>query len=267
MTVTYGNAPLVELIAEVRWGAGGVTSQAGPPQAFQIAIPKTKDEELYMHLGALMSVAGYGRFERLIPPGFPSLPGQPACRFRPTDAVQPAPLYQVGNGVFTANALPPYRSWVEFHPVVAAGIDSLLEAHKRAAITPPDFNAVIVRYINAFRDNLTGGRTLQAFLREVLGIELTIPQAISSKATDPQAIKPVIQLAIPTAIGQLETTFAEGMHGNDRAIMADMAVQIPRQMGSDVHAVMQALSEGRQIIHDVFRGLTVPIHFAMEPMA
>jgi uncharacterized protein (TIGR04255 family) len=213
-----------------------------------------------------MSAAGFGRFERLVPPGFPSLPSTPACRFRPTDPAAEAPLYQIGQGLFTANALPPYKSWVEFAPVAKAGIERLLEAHARAALAPPEFNLAIVRYIDAFRNDLTGGRTVQEFLRDVMGISLTLPHVILDKATDPQAIQPVIQLGVPTTTGRLEMTIAEGKHGNDRAIMVDMSVQVPRSIGSDVTSAMQALTDGRQIIHDVFRGLTAPIHVAMEPL-
>jgi uncharacterized protein (TIGR04255 family) len=265
MTVTYNRAPLVELIVEVRWATGAV-AVPGSSAPFQVTMPKTKDEELYMHLGALMSAAGYGRFERLVPPGFPSLPSTPACRFRPTDTAAEAPLFQIGQGLFTANALPPYKSWVEFAPVVKEGIERLLEAHVRAAMTPPEFNLAIVRYIDAFRDELTGGRSVQDFLRDVMGISLTLPRVILDAATDPKAIQPIIQLGVPTQIGPLQITMAEGKHGNDRAIMADMSVQVPRLIGPDVGAAMQALTDGRQIIHDVFRGLTSPIHVVMEPI-
>jgi hypothetical protein len=60
-------------------------------------------------------------------------------------------------GVFSANAIPPYRSWSVFSPEVEAGIDILLavrdDAEKQAM-----FNPVTLRYIDAFRPDLIRDR-------------------------------------------------------------------------------------------------------------
>jgi uncharacterized protein (TIGR04255 family) len=266
MSVTYKKAPLVELAAELRWSTLGVPpiTPSSPP-VFHLSMSRPKDDELYMHFGALMSAAGYGRFERVAPPGFPVMPSQVACRFRPTDIEKSAPLFQLGQGIFSANALPPYKSWVDFSPIVRIGIEALLEAHKRTGISAPAFNAVMVRYIDAFLDDLTKGRTVQEFLREVMDLNLVLPKAIVSKAQDAASIQPVLQLVVPTALGRLEMTFAEGRHGNDRAVMLDTSILIQRDFGASAQPVMDALSDGRKIIHDIFIGLTAPIHAAMEP--
>jgi len=139
MSVTYKNAPLVELVAELRWGPSAAALPANDQDQsrtvpFQFSSPK--DEELYMQFAALISAEGYGRFERVAPPGIPSLPGQVACRFRPSDPEKQAPLFQLGIGLFTANALPPYQSWSTFSPVVKLGLERVFEAHQRAADRP-----------------------------------------------------------------------------------------------------------------------------------
>jgi uncharacterized protein (TIGR04255 family) len=266
MSVTYNNAPLVELIAELRWGDAAGPNNPDKPPSIRLTFPESKDEEVFMQFGAVVSAHGFGRFERIVPPGFPVLSAQVACRFRPTDANQQSPLYQLGNGVFSANALPPYKSWVEFHPKVRSGIEYLFEAHRRAQVATPEFHTAVVRYIDAFRDNLSAGRNVRTFLREIMGVDLVLPDVILSKAVSPDDIRPTIQLVVPVALGRMEITFGEGMHGNQKAIVFDTTVLIHRRIGSNVDGAMQVLAEGRQLIHDVFRGLTKPIHAAMEPV-
>jgi uncharacterized protein (TIGR04255 family) len=265
MSVTYKNAPLVELVAEVRWGSVLPAVAPGQPPFPQFTFPKAKDEELFMHFGALAAAMGYARFERLLPPAFPIPPNQVACRFRPTDTDRQSPILQLGPSIFSANALPPYKSWFEFSPIVRTGIDTLLEAHQRAGLSAPRFNTAVVRYIDAFRENLTGGRSVQLFLQEIMGINLTLPKAITSKATDPAAIQPMLKLTVPTALGLFEIAAAEGHHGNDKAILLDMSVLVQREFAIGAEEIMAALTDARQLIHDTFRGLTQPLHSAMEP--
>jgi uncharacterized protein (TIGR04255 family) len=277
VSVTYKNAPLVELVAEVRWdppplAAGAAPGVAGTPAGSHSsqmwhAFSGPKDEEVFVHFGALMSSAGYGRAERMIPPGIPVLAFQPAARYRPTDPDDQATLFQLGRSVFSANALPPYKSWQDFGPVVAKGLGIVVDTYKKAALPPPEFHTALLRYIDAFRDDLTGGRTALPFLREVLGLNLALPEALVSLSSDPAHIQPLIRLMMPTAIGRLETTFADGLKGNERAVIWDTTVTIESSFGSDVKVVMKALTDARLVIHNLFRGLTAPIHAAMQPIS
>jgi uncharacterized protein (TIGR04255 family) len=264
MSVSYRNAPLVELVTELRWAPA--TQNNGTQTGIVLSFPETKGEEWFMHMGALMSSQGYGRFERVVPPGFPSVHGQVVCRFRPTEPDKQSPLYQMGPGVFTSNALPPYESWHKFSPFVRTGVEALLMAFDRAQIARPPFNAALVRYIDAFRDNLTGGRSVLEFMKEVLKFDFAVPPAISRIVTDVKAIQPTIQLVVPTAIGRLEMTLGEAKMGNDRAVLMDMSILIQRDLGSDVDLVIDTFTEGRLVIHELFRGLTESIHANMEPV-
>jgi uncharacterized protein (TIGR04255 family) len=267
MSVTYKNAPLVELITEIRWGAGALAPNPGPQISFHTVGPAAgSDEELYGHFGALMAEQGFGRSERLAPMGISAPPAQATIRYRPTDTKLASPLFQIGQGVLTANALPPYKSWVEFSPKVRLGIDILFNAHTRANLPLPSVQVAVVRYIDAFPDSLTGGRSVRAFLQEVMGIDLVLPKELLSKATNAAQIEQIVQLALPTSAGRMQLSFAEGRNGNERAIMWDASVGVERAFGPDINAVMQALTEERQIIHDMFRALTKPLHNAMGPI-
>lgn len=265
MSVTFKKAPLVELIAELRWGPG---SEPATPdnQSVVIALPSSKDEETYMQFGAVISSAGYGRFERVMPPGVPIPFGQVAVRCRPTDSKQQSPLFQLGHGVFSANALPPYKSWDEFSPFVRTGIDGLFQAFDLAARPRPEFSIALIRYIDAFRDDLSGGRDIRTFLRDVLGLDILLPDAIMSKATDPSEIVPSLQVVVPTAVGRLEMKFAEGRQGNERAIIMDTSVLVERDIGNNADRAVAALSDGRLLIHELFLSLTSSIHDVMEPI-
>jgi uncharacterized protein (TIGR04255 family) len=264
MSVTYTNAPLVELIVELRWGATSVVAP-GSPQMLVLSTTQTKDEEIFTLVGAGMSAAGYGRNERLIPQGFLVPPAQPAYRFRPTNIEEQSPLFQLGQGIFTANALPPYNGWSDFSPVVRKGIEILFESHKRAAAVPLSIQVAVVRYINAFRDGLTNGRPAREFMRDVMGVNVVLPKVVLSKASEPDAIQQNLQVAFSTDAGRLEMSFGEGRHGNERAVMLTTAAIIQRDLGSDVESIMSVLTDERQMLHELFRGLTEPLHSAMEP--
>jgi uncharacterized protein (TIGR04255 family) len=219
-----------------------------------------------MHLGAILSANGFGRFERLIPPQFPLPPGQVACRFRPTKPDVQAPLFQLGSGVFTANALPPhYSSWKEFCPTVRMGLESLFGAFAAASLDAPAINSVLVRYIDAFKDELTGGRHTSAFLAEVMGVRLDLPDAIARLVPLEQQVQPAIQLEIPTSIGKLSLAFGHGSHGSQEAVLMDASILIQRSIGQSIDLAISAMTEGREVIHELFRGLTASLHEAMEP--
>ena len=264
MSVTYQNAPLVEIIAEVRWGPAAEPFNAAG--GFRVSLPRTKDEELLMHFGAEISAAGFGRIERLAPPGMPLPVAQVACRFRPTDPTKQSPLFQLGRGVFTSNAVPPdYSSWADFRPVVQTGLECLFRAHERSGEPRPHINMVLVRYIDAFGPDLTNGMEPLNFLREVMGLGLTLPSAISELVSDGATIRPSIQLSIPMQLGQMQLTFGPGVRENQEAMMLDTTLVIQRDIGDSCAAALSALTEARGAIHDLFLSLTARIHKAMKP--
>jgi len=117
MPKRFKNPPLVELIAELRWGTAGIV--AGPQGAPQLVMATgSQYEEFFMRFGSKIAALGYERIERIIPPGFPAPPFQATYRFRKKEPEQGTTLYQVGGGVFSANITPPTspgnssgRSW------------------------------------------------------------------------------------------------------------------------------------------------------------
>jgi uncharacterized protein (TIGR04255 family) len=271
MSVTYRNAPLVELVAELRWDPFGLlppvyTAPGTSLLHASLAAPRAKDEEIFQKFGAIVSERGYTRMERLIPKGFVAAPARAVCKFLPADPSMSSPKFQIGMGVVTVNATPPYKSWADFYPTVRTGIQATLEAFDQAGVARPNFDTALVRYIDVFKEKLTGGRDLLSFMRDVFGIHLTLPQAIRRVATDESLILPQLALQIPLRTGLMTINIGQGIAGNDEGVLLDTTVVTPGNLGADLDRAMQALSDSRQIIHDVFRGLTATIHVAMEPV-
>jgi hypothetical protein len=78
MSVTFKNAPLVEMIAELRWGETAQPVQQGLPIVMQGMTPEV--DQFFMRLSGEVYQHGFRRAERLVPPGFPIFPFQPVFR-------------------------------------------------------------------------------------------------------------------------------------------------------------------------------------------
>lgn len=258
----YTNPPLVELISELRWGP-----QAGKAATDLLRLQhQSKDEEVLMQFAAIAASQGYARVERLVPHGFPLPPGLVACRLRPTDVNKKSPLFQLGRGIFTVNGLPPeYRSWADFTPVIQLGVDALFRAYEQAKSPPPTISTAVVRYIDAFKSDLTDGRSLLEFLDTVFGVGIRLPNAITGRTQDAAAVVPTLRVDVPLSIGMMTVTFGRGMRENEEAVILDTAVTVQRDIGSSAVDAVAALSEARQVIHELFRSLTKPLHEKMGP--
>src|SRR5271166_1956846 len=149
MPKRFKTPPLVELAAEIRWGAAAMPQAQGQGQVIVLAPGQL--EEFFMRFSSSVGALGYDRVERIIPPGFPTPPFQATYRFRKKEQEQElgTTLYQVGGGVFTANITPPYHSWQHFRPVVERGAECLLDTRNPSEKEMP-FAPAILRYIDAF---------------------------------------------------------------------------------------------------------------------
>ena len=248
MTVTFGNAPLVEIIAELRWNpqpppsqmAGGV---AGPMVV--MAVNANSLDEFFMRFGGEVYQQGFQRAERVVPTGFPFMLFQPVYRYRKSTDQDSSVLYQAGAGMFSANAIPPYQSWDAFSPTVEAGIDALLKTRSDAERSIP-FSSISLRYIDAFRAALTQGRDIGMFVKDVLGIKLELPEGISKHVAPGQSAKPSLQLAIPLTNGMtMNIGLGEGMVNNELAIIMDTTVGTLSDTAPDKTSAMAALNAAR----------------------
>jgi len=268
MSISFKNAPLVELIAELRWNDSAMPQAIPQPQAGQgirIQFGGGNQEAFFERFGRGLSHLGFQSVERLVPPGFPIVNSQPVLRFKKNGS-EPAPvLYQIGSGLFTANAVPPYGRWAEFRPDVEAGVSVLLATRDEGSKNTP-FAAISLRYIDAFGASLTGGRDIGRFLSEVLGINLVLPSAITNHLAPGSLAKPLLQVTVPMADSlNLGLTIAEGAVNGTPAIMMDTNVSTIGMIAPDMASVMAVLERAHDVIHDIFMSITKTIENEMAP--
>ena len=277
MHVTFKNAPLVEIIAELRWQPPHFVFQSAQAEGAPMSplmplsmFDASRAEEFYMRFGGVAYQAGFQRSERLIPPGFPVQPGQPVYRYKPVETasneLMRSALLQVGPGVFTANAIPPYKSWTEFSPIVARGIDALLHSRDDSEKALP-FSGVSLRYIDAFGPGLRTTRTPSQFIGEVLGFAVSLPGSVAEHSDNLEAVTSQLQFVIPVRGGMtMSLAVGEGLFNGEAAVIMDTTVSVSGDVPNTAGAVMDALNAAREVIHSMFVGATKTIQAEMIPV-
>jgi uncharacterized protein (TIGR04255 family) len=265
MRERYRHPPLVELIAELRWGVGGASS-VGPGQGQVLLTLGGQHEEFFMRFGSRAGAVGFDLVERIIPHGFPALPFQAVYRFRKKGEEQGTTLYQVGPGVFSANSTPPYRYWADFKPVLEQGIRLLLDTRNPSEKETP-FTGASLRYINAFGSRFTGGRSTAAFIRDVLGFTVDPPTSVQDEIAPGQDAKPSLQLLIPLKSGQqMSLALMEALVNGEQAVLMDLSVSTQGQTQPTETDLMAVFDTAHEVAHRVFIGSTKKLADIMDPI-
>lgn len=270
MNERFDNPPLVELVAELRWR--DLSLPAGLPPGFPVGFPfpgsqVAFDQQLPEMTSAMTSI-GYGQSERLMPAGFPAPTETPIVRYRYSGTIEknrehlPSTLFQIGSGIFTANAVKPYKSWDDFRPIVEHGVRILLETQKSKV----GGYSLVLRYIDAFRRDLTGDMNHMQFLRNVLGFGVDLPAVLLTHAEERQIEIPAMQITIPLGFGSLQLQMTQGEVEGDRAFILENVVIINGLIEPSVEAIMESFSKARDVIHDVFVKMSAPLKDKMAPV-
>lgn len=267
MATSFNKPPLIELIAELRWGLPGLPKgNPLPNMPPPMVSGDNKLDEFFMRFGGAIYADGFQNVERLVPQGFPFMAYQPVCRFRKHDNSTHPALYQVGPGVFTANAIPPYKSWEEFSPVVKRGVEALL-ATRNDMERDEAFFSVSLRYIDAFGSSLTQGQDVSEFVQKTLGISIILPDALSRQIAPGKNPKPFLQLQLPMNNDMVMTVgIGEGLANGDNAIIMDTSVVSVTPVTPNAESIMSTFNDARSAIHDMFFGITEPIKQLMQPI-
>lgn len=266
----FDKPPLVELIAELRWlpvaapVGNGQQSQLQIPAAIFAALGRTS-EHLYMRFAGLMGANGFLHSERLMPQGFPALVHKPMYRYSKSGTKPGEPVFQLGPGIFSAHITPPYKSWDDFRPFVETGVTALLDAREGSEHDLPFTNST-VRYMDCFTEDFLGGKSTAQFVKNVLGIEVTLPGAISRRVAAGEEITPAIQLMAPLPDDrQMDISLANGQIPTGTGLIMNSSVSSSRTLPADKQIVMQFLDGAHQVISDMFVELTTRLHPLMEP--
>lgn len=266
MSESVENAPVIEVIAELRWSPLALPEAMLMGSGPKVIPPPLASgtNEFFGRLSDHFRGMGYTAVTRLVPEPFPMLVHQPVLRFDRPEGNGLKSLYQVGPGLFSANAVPPYDSWLEaFSKTVASGVESLLAARDAAERDAP-FEAVTLRYLDAFGPSLTEGRDSLAFAREVLGISVDLPKALTQHLRDGAAWKPFLQFHVPVGDGLvLSIAIGDGIANERPAVLMDWSLICSTQVMPDVAEVMRVLNHAHEVIYISWKEMMGPISHLM----
>ena len=120
--------------------------------------------------------------------------------------------------------------------------------------------------VNAFRPELTGGRDIGLFVREVLGFEVALPEALTKHIEAGKTEKPSLGFSLPLSNGMaMNITIGEGLINNEPSIIMDATVAATKPTAPDQDALMAAFNGARGVIHEMFLDMTKPIYSLMQP--
>lgn len=267
-TMIFSNPPLVELVAELRWLPGMVDSEAlqSGAQSAVLRFPlSAPSEESFARFSAAVGTKGFTMSERLVPVGFPSLPYNVVYRFRKPPREGENYLYQIGAGVFSANALPPYRDWDSFRPIVREGVEALLTSRPKSE--DREFTHVILRYIDLFSPEFTEDKSSFQFLNEILGIRVQLPPALAEQAAHASRIQSGLQLSLPLKNElSMNLTLQEGTAAGKSGIVMTTEVLGLKPTSPQADRVMEMLERAHTSIRATFLGLTERLRDKMKPV-
>lgn len=265
MEIEFEKPPLVELIAEVRWGSPSFPNSSFYPEFPQnLMLSQDQNDDFFKCFGKKAALLGFSRSERLIPLNFPAMPFQPIFHYPRESSFGGTNVYQVGKGIFSAHATPPYRSWKDFFPVVRDGVEILLECRLENEKNLP-FDVLNLRYIDAFTHPLTQDCKTIEFISKILGFGIKIPDAILNHAKDPDGIIPFIQLTVPISYGQIHVVIADGRVNNEPSIICDTTISRTDITDPSIENVMETFDSIHDLMREIFLELTKPIHNLMKP--
>ena len=263
MSVTFKNAPLAEVIAELRWGTGATPLPVGSVINFQNSPPD--NDPFLSSLGEELGRSKFSRSERLIPPGFPSFPFQPVTRFRQDASGETSLIIQAGAGIFSFNAIPPYHSWTRVEPIARNGIEALIRARDKVG-SQDHFSTVSLRYINTFNQALMQGNSVGSFLRDIMGITVHLPPVIESHIQSGTEPLPHVQYSFNVdETSSFSFMAGEGIFQNEKVVLFDMTVSSRLPIEQEVDGIMRVLANARNIMHEIFVNITKPIHSLLAP--
>ena len=267
MSVTYGNAPLIEIVAELRWaqGASPMIGAGSSGPVLMLPFGQPSSEQFLASFSNEVAADGFIRSERLVPMGMQAAPGQPSVRFRRDGSGSPSML-QAGPSFFSANSVPPYESWKAFSPEVGRGVKALLRSR-------PDserdlaFNGLNLRYINAFGPSHLDGRPIPAFIRDVLGFEAGFPPAMAGRIQRDSVPDAFLQFSI--AIDEstrLQGSVGQAVVNGTLSALLDLTAVHIGEVAPKEDEVMRVFDRARDLIHETFVEMTRPIHPLMKPI-
>lgn len=251
--IVYTNAPLVEVIVEIKWQLTPVQST---PNAAIDPFLKLFEQE---YIG-WAERNGYPALERLVPEGIPPelLPYRPLLRLRREASAWP--LIQLGPGLLTVNTVPPYDGWAKFSEVVKPAIQALFDCYPLASKSLL-ISQLELRYIDAFTDKLRLEHHNE-FITKHLGVSTNLPDRIfKAYVPSPEAISSIVEIIFKSKAPKdsegrirLEPGTNEGKGALVMQFLCRSVVQKP--VPTEPKALISWFDEAHTSIRDWFDGIT-----------
>ena len=70
---------------------------------------------------------------------------------------------------------------------------------------------------------------------------------------------------MPASTGIFKLIIGQGIAGGSQGIVMDSTLVISKNLGNSANDAIRALTNGRGIIHEIFRGMTTKLHRDMQP--
>jgi uncharacterized protein (TIGR04255 family) len=264
MTSPLSKPPIIELIAEMRWLPISIDgTEVIDPLTFLVS--GAAEEAFYERFRVALGAYSFSKVDRLIPPGF-AIPIHNAI-YRHTRAEESSPsvVAQIGPGILSVHALPPYKDWATFRPIIENALSALLLSRPSSAQSRV-FTRVSLRYLDVFDPRLMGGKSMFRFINEVLKLEVSLPEVLQSEAADLEAVALSIEIKTQTK-SQMDLTLSVGPNLNlleAASIIMDTMVATRNQTAWGVESALEQLDRAHESIHRLFFGLTTPIINLME---
>lgn len=249
----YDNAPLVEVIAEIRWALQNVMAPSGVSiDPHFVAFAED--------FRAAAANQGFGFVERVVPDNVPLefVPHNVVFRYRKRQ--NQWPCLQIGPGVSTVNHVPPYDGWAEFEPHVSAMVDMLLSTYP---VPNRYLNLTLIelRYIDGFRER-HGMSKPGPFIREHLQLHQSFPDqllAICDGSLDD--VEPSGIYSFPVRIPKNSTGSIQvgmGQTQNEPAVIATFKLQRkePSSIDLDRYSLSDWFNQAHGTLHTMFEALT-----------
>ena len=245
----YEDAPLVEVLAELRWQLLPIASMPGAEidPHFERGHPKVQEA---------LAENGFSHVERLVPNDVPFevVAGSPIFRYRL--APDRWPLVQLGPGIMTVNITPPYEGWAEFRRTMEFAVNVVDQVFAFGS----EFSMIKsceVRYIDAFTER-HGMHDPTTFLTNDLSMPAMPPQKVVEmlKPEDANVI-PNLRFRFPVKDRPNDTLALNAGHGKrngTEAVIYDLRLQhlVPEGVVKTAADVLKWMDEAHQQLHIAF---------------
>ncbi len=250
--ILYENAPLIEVLAEIKWHIMPLASMPG--MAVDPHFSAFSDD-FKKEIGK----SGFSSVEKIVPEKIPLelMPFKVIFQFR--EKPNKWPLFQIGPGLLTANTIPPYEGWDYFKKLIYQGLFSLYKAYP----CPERYlhiSSIELRYIDGFTSD-HGYEKYRHFVRENLGIEGSIPKKIVEKYVSyPEDIVISQEVMMNLNTPKLSNGFIKispGKKENNEAVFSELIIRKDIELEqSNPSSLLAWFDEAHVVLRDWFEIMT-----------